>query len=346
MATQVDPNVIISSVTLVVAFLALWFSSLRGPAIDFLKVTTPTYQKLADHPTFVPDALYMVGLELLLANNGSRGGLVSSVRIETHPSSWLLPHFVRLNYSAAPIQIAPGESELMPVTASIKLNSWKWFPTKLDPSLGFLAAVQTELNRNKDAFGKFASDIASGKQLGTMDLYVTLTRKVFRTRLHEQKVATIAIPALSASDQDVLTWVANTWFERSPNESELVSEALRQLAVLMGNIQQPTNQEQYKQVGFPVPTAEEWYYDDPSNPSFSNIRRALISWDSDFDRALKRYINQAKIFNVEVIRNRNRSTTDDPANVAFATLTLETLRVVQATLKEILSLQLRIRTSL
>ena len=152
MAIQVDPNVIISSVTLVVAFLALWFSSLRGPTIDFLKVTTPTYQKLADHPTFVPDTLYMLGLELLLANNGSRGGLVSGVRIETNPNPWFSPYFVRLNYSAEPIQIAAGESELMRVIASMKLESWKWFPTKLDPSLGFLAAIQTELNRNKDTF--------------------------------------------------------------------------------------------------------------------------------------------------------------------------------------------------
>ena len=179
-----------------------------------------------------------------------------------------------------------------------------------------------------------------------MDLYVTLTRKMLRTQLQEQKVATIAIPGLAASDQAVLTWAANTWFERSPNESELVSEALRQLSVLMGNIQQTTNQEQYKQVGFPVPTAEEWYYDDTSLPSFSNIRRALVSWSPDFDNALKRYIDQAKIFNVEVIRNRNRSTTDDPANVAFAKMALDTLTVVQLTLKEILSLQQRIRTSL
>jgi hypothetical protein len=342
----VNLNDIVSSVTLLVAFLALWFSSLRGPAIDFLKSTAPTYQKIAEHPTFVPANLYLNRLDLIVANNGSRGGLVSAVRIESKMNPWFAPFFVRLAYSADPVQIAAGESELMPVTCSIVLTSWKWYPTTLDPSLKFLDAVRKELNQNRESFSKFVVSVATGNPLGVLEVYLTLTRKTVRTQLHEEKVTEIQLPPLDTGNLAVFTWAQQTWDERSPSESDIVIESLRQLANLRGSIQQVIDGYQFKLAGFQVAYADEWYYDDTSTPTNSNPRRAMISWSSDFDKAMKHYIEQAKIFNLAMIRKRNLSTTDQAENDRFDQAVLEILEVVKDTLKAMLNLEQQIRTSL
>jgi hypothetical protein len=128
---------IVSAATLFVALLALWFSQLKGPDIDLCNTPSAELKDWNDdqlnlnlQSRLLPWVVSLEPIQLVVINNGSRGGAVTSIVPEFEPSERLKAFgkgaypSVQVGEKNVPLSIENGETCVATLSFSIVTPQW------------------------------------------------------------------------------------------------------------------------------------------------------------------------------------------------------------------------------
>jgi len=201
-------SAVFSAIAATVSALTLWFTSLKGPDIDLCNI--PTKAKIENlwsgrFGEYIPNWYDLAPMQLVFSNNGSRGGVISSVSAQFQPSPGFKPLFkeftssdelqwpgvVDSSYRQLPVSIREGDNCVIQFKGTLSTLDWKdnLQIGKVSDISNVRKIVEESLKYNYEQFTNFLRFLESGDPFGTMTLYTTSTsRRWLRTRLETKKL--------------------------------------------------------------------------------------------------------------------------------------------------------------
>ena len=201
-------SVVFSAIAATVSALTLWFTSLKGPDIDLCnipeaKIENPGSERFRG---YIPYWFDLAPMLLVFSNNGSRGGVISSVSAQFQPSQGLKPFLKEFrssnelqwpgvgdpSYRQLPVSIREGDNCVVRLKCTLFTLDLKdnLLIGQVSDISNVRRIVEESLKYNYEQFTNFLRFLESGDSFGTMTLYMTFTsRRWLRTRLETKKLA-------------------------------------------------------------------------------------------------------------------------------------------------------------
>ena len=317
-----SPEVVLSSLTAIIALLTLWFTSLRGPDIQLLSKKNASYADDNFYPYHVLSSINLRELELVFANNGSRTGLITSVYVELQPEAWFAKYYRgvkaeilassqgQLPTTTQSVSISRGSNKIVRLSCMISTIEWKAHPNELDPSLALGQAIRKGLDSNREPFEEFAKALDDKRPIGKLSITVTLTarRWGYKSILKDRTIADYDLPPLSPKLQENFQKSLALWEDTYPEFQRVVNDAVSEVRRLAGPIK---GRLQYLKppitdkdiASLPTMEVDTWLQEvDRSYPQFHAIRKGLMMWYKELGESLPVYRKAAAEFNIEVDR--------------------------------------------
>lgn len=200
-------SVVFSAIAATVSALTLWFTSLKGPDIDLCnipeaKIENPRSERFRE---YIPYWFDLAPMQLVFSNNGSRGGVISSVSAQFQPSQGFKPFFddfrssdelqwpgvADSSYRQLPVSIREGDNCVIRLKCTLSTLDWKdnLLIGKVSDISNVRKIVEESLKYNYQQFTNFLKFLESKEPFGTITLYMTSTsRRWLRTRLETKKL--------------------------------------------------------------------------------------------------------------------------------------------------------------
>lgn len=358
-----SPEVIFSSLAAIIAFLTLWFTNLKGPDIELLSRPDVSYGAVSDPLWRVPNTIRLQPLQLVFANHGSRGGLITEIRVELEPEPWFVPYYRSVECTTQPrgtpemdlrtgdliqqpIPIAPGESIAVQLSCDIVMTTRKDYPEELDVSMKLGEALRSSLDHNQAAFTAFVNTLANDQPIGNMNLIITVTARKwsYRTILQKRSIARFPVPALSANWVIGFQKAVALWGDLYPSVQQVVKDALSEVRRLREAIEgrlphliTPIPEKHLSPL--PMDIVTSWYLPDRSYPQWAALRRALLGWDASLASALSQYKDATNRFNLEVERFNLRKAMGDADSTSVQKCADDIRSIVEKTVDSLRQLE-------
>jgi hypothetical protein len=321
-----DPAIfsaVFSAIAAAVSALTLWFTSLKGPDIDLCNIPTkvrienPCSEQFRE---YIPDWFDVAPMQLVFSNNGSRGGVISSVRAQFQPSPGFKPFFKEFtssdelqwpgvadsSYRQLPVSIREGDNCVIRFKGTLSTLRWK-NNLQIDQVSGISNVrkiVEESLKYNYQQFTNFLKFLESGEPFGTMTLYMTSTsRRWLRTRLETKKLAKeIEI----ANTFDTLTVIAfKSCLEDWNLKSSRLEEYLQRIPNLFDNFIEQLKQNNTRlsqeiargRIYSLLNLEDQWKQMAQQSTEVSSI---IVSRETDISEILRSVTSETKKFNDQV----------------------------------------------
>jgi len=193
-----DPEWITTIVALVafaVSVLSLWFSSLKGPDIDLVKISEKAFEKISK-PEFsrryIPYRIALHPVQLVFINNGTRAGVLR-LKATFKSSKELEPFLDEIHYEikgqtqayssrseqtivTEPIAIRERETNVVTLSITVTFDDWKEHfnhePVKKEQIYDVLCQADRQ---NRERLSTFCSNLKAGLYLGAVSIDSTQT---------------------------------------------------------------------------------------------------------------------------------------------------------------------------
>jgi len=192
-------SALFSAIAAAVSALTLWFTRLKGPDIvlvntlnEKIKVIDMRLERFAED---IPTSFWIKPIELVLANNGSRSGVITALEAIFKPSPEFEPFFVDFSlhiewkletspstHYGTPVSIREGDNRVMKLNCTASTVDWKYhwkdFEIRdLPDGANIKRVVENALEINRQKFASFLDFLRSGKPFGSLTLYLTFTSR-------------------------------------------------------------------------------------------------------------------------------------------------------------------------
>ncbi len=232
-------DLISSAVAASVAFFILWFTVMKGPDIDLLSRPEIEFDKESLYHIGYLDSISLKPIDLVFANNGSRGGTIVDVEAIFRPAEQFSKFFRRIRSSITvksqvgansqsnlPLPVPERGTVVVSMQLDLELKRWKDF-SRL-PELGgtldeALKILWKDGQKSLKAYSKLKGD------LGTLEISVRRTkRRLLKTQIRKDVMFTKQnvgpLPAWIAKDAHEF---ALRFRELRPPDSEVARDVRR-----------------------------------------------------------------------------------------------------------------------
>jgi len=204
-----DLSALISAATLIIAFMTLWFSHLKGPDIDLCGVPVAELEDWKTdqlthwlHYGYTPWSLDLKPIQLVFINNGSRAGAITNIEAKFEPNERFKVFYkedrvsVETDGKVLPASIKEGETCVIKISFNIITIDWKhdFRYQEIQDISNLKEAFTRSIELDHTRFRELVNFLISREALGNLHISMSCTtRKWLRTGIITKEVAKVEI---------------------------------------------------------------------------------------------------------------------------------------------------------
>jgi hypothetical protein len=224
------PNIIFTTLALVISLITLWFTHLKGPDIELCRqpeiVIKDWTEDQLQHlllENYMPNYLDIESIQLVFVNNGSRAGAITDVRINFEPSKEF-KEIYRENYislentpnfkNILPVSIPEGGNHVIKLTGSIRTIFWdyEFEYEKVKDLSNFRRAFSQSVELNRKYLEQFIKLLKSNSSLGVLSVDITyLARRWLKTKINTRTIVELEIKCNNKKTIEGFSRLAENW---------------------------------------------------------------------------------------------------------------------------------------